>query len=130
MRSASGGFSLLPACATPAEVATVSKSSAIAFVNRHRKGLIAAGVVLASAAGAGYRAISEARAEKVPEMIQVPAPDVSALRQDIGDLRGDIRDERKAREELTRQMTDFNGRLGRLEGAAAAAASTTVTAKK
>jgi hypothetical protein len=95
----------------------MQKPHPIAFTLRHWKGLVAAGVILGAAAGAGYKAISDARAER---MISVPAADVVGLRQDIGDLRSDIRDERKAREDLGSKLVDLNGRLGRLEGAEAA----------
>jgi hypothetical protein len=37
------------------------------------------------------------------------------LRQDIGELRLDIREERHERNELTKQMGEFNGRLSALE---------------
>jgi hypothetical protein len=87
------------------------------WLYRHRKGLTAIGIVLGTAVSAGYKAISDARAERT---VEVPAADVSALRKDISDLRDDIRDERTARGELTRQIGEFNGRIGRLEGAEAA----------
>lgn len=86
------------------------------FFYRHRKGIAAISLSVGTAIGAGYKVISEARAERV---LQVPAADVSALRQDIGYLRGDIRDERTARENLSTEIGQFrveiNGRLTRLE---------------
>jgi hypothetical protein len=89
------------------------------FLSSHRHVLITVGVALGAAVGAGYKAISDARAEQRPQaVVEVPAPDVSGLRQDIGYLREDIREERHERYELTKQMGEFNGRLQSLEGAA------------
>lgn len=86
------------------------------FLYRHRKGIAAIGLVVGTATGAGYKAISDARAERT---VEVPAADVSALRQDISELRLDIREERHERSELAKQMGEFNGRLSAVEAAKA-----------
>ena len=100
----------------------MSPTTQSSFLARHRKALLAVGVVLASAVGAGVKAFSEARAERKPVVIEVPAADVVGLREDIGYLRDDIREERHSRETLATQVGELNSRLSRLEGAAAAKA--------
>lgn len=99
---------------TPFPRAPAPKRSS--FVMRHRTA-ITVGALLASAAGAGFKMISDARAER--RMIEVPAADVVGLRQDIGYLRGDLRDERREREKLADTIGEFrveiNGRITRLE---------------
>ena len=74
--------------------------------------------MLATAAGAGYKAFSDARAER-PVVLEVPAADVVGLRQDISELRNDMREERRERTEDRRQLNEFRvevaGRLTALE---------------
>jgi hypothetical protein len=89
------------------------------WARRHRALLAALGIVLGTAASVAIKEMSEAKATPV----EIPAADAIGLRQDIGYLREDIREERRSRESLTTQMGEFNGRLRALERQADAKAA-------
>ena len=90
----------------------MSKSTGpLAYASRHWKAFIAVGLVLGGAVVGGYKAIAVDDAKAAQAVVVIPAPasppaplstaDVAGLRQDIGDLRTDIREERKERSELS-----------------------------
>jgi hypothetical protein len=88
------------------------------FAARHRKALVAIGIVLGTGIPVAYKAISDAYAERpvviTPAILSpLTAGDVADLRHDIRDLRQEIRDDHG---ELVKQIGELNGRMSRIEG--------------